>query len=217
MAVTKTGEKFVQVMTKGEIEAIRDNSQGWRAFKAGYTKQSPWQDAPGEMWKKTTFRRLSKWLPLSPEEKDAIENDDDDVRVPIKAKVTAEDLMLPALPEFGSPSTEEPAPIEVAGETAAPEPAPKKPAKKTDPVVSQEQPPAAAPNSREALEAAMQKAEVVSAQVLGFYNGGNLRQKDAPEATQLSDLPAPVRTGITKALNDGNAKILAALRAIEPV
>ena len=217
MAVTKTGEKFVQVMTKGEIEAIRDNSQGWRAFKAGYTKQSPWQDAPGEMWKKTTFRRLSKWLPLSPEEKDAIENDDDDVRVPIKAKVTAEDLMLPALPEFGSPSTEEPAPIEVAGETAAPEPAPKKPAKKTDPVVSQEQPPAAAPNSLEALEAAMQKAEVVSAQVLGFYNGGNLRQKDAPEATQLSDLPAPVRTGITKALNDGNAKILAALRAIEPV
>ena len=76
MAVTKTGEKFVQVLTKDEIEAIRDNSQGWRAFKAGYAKSSPWQDAPGEMWKKTAFRRLAKWLPLSSEFRDALEVDD---------------------------------------------------------------------------------------------------------------------------------------------
>jgi recombination protein RecT len=77
LAKTKTGEKFVQVMTKAEIEGIRDNSQGWRAFKAGYAKQSPWQDSPGEMWKKTVFRRLCKWLPLSPEIRDGVEKDDE--------------------------------------------------------------------------------------------------------------------------------------------
>lgn len=82
LAKTKGGEKFVQVMTKAEIEGIRDNSQGWRAFKAGYAKQSPWQDSPGEMWKKTVFRRLCKWLPLSPEVRDGIERDDEPLDTP---------------------------------------------------------------------------------------------------------------------------------------
>lgn len=128
----------------------------------------------------------------------------------------------PKLPEFGAPSKKKEKPAEIVAEVVA-EPKPKS---KPAPVVAAQESPAPEttdvpagnpPTALEALEAAMQKADVVSAQVLGFYNGGNLRQKDAPEATQLSDLPAPVRTGITKALNDGNAKILAALRAIEPV
>lgn len=79
-AVTKDGETFVAVMTKDEILAIRDDSQGWNAFQKGFAKQSPWdpknQGSEHEMWKKTAFRRLSKWLPLSAEFRDAIDHDD---------------------------------------------------------------------------------------------------------------------------------------------
>jgi recombination protein RecT len=112
MAVTKTGEKFVQVMTRDEIEGVRDNSQGWRAFKAGYAKQSPWKDAPGEMWKKTVFRRLAKWLPLSPEYRDAIEIDDEP-RAALGA--VALPAILPALP---APVFEAPTPVLVEDEQA---------------------------------------------------------------------------------------------------
>jgi recombination protein RecT len=84
MATTKDGAKFVQVMAKDEIEKIRDNSQGYRsAIQYGKT-DSPWMVAPGEMWKKTTFRRLSKWLPLSPEFRDAQERDDEEDTPPMR-------------------------------------------------------------------------------------------------------------------------------------
>lgn len=100
MATTKTGERFVQVMTREEVEAIRDNSQGWRAFKKGYAKQSPWNDAPGEMWKKTVFRRLTKWLPLSPEYRDALDADDADSSVVVTSQPAATPTkFMPALPE----------------------------------------------------------------------------------------------------------------------
>jgi recombination protein RecT len=85
MAQTKTGEKFVQVLSRFEVESVRDGSQGWKAFKEGYASQSPWDpESPvseGEMWKKTAFRRLSKWLPLSPEIRDAVEIDDEPIEV----------------------------------------------------------------------------------------------------------------------------------------
>lgn len=75
MAETKDGAKFVQVMTKDEIEKIRNNSQGYKAA-IQYNKDSPWTSSPGEMWKKTVFRRLAKWLPLSAEFRDAIDKED---------------------------------------------------------------------------------------------------------------------------------------------
>lgn len=121
LAETKTGEKFVQVMTKAEIEKIRDNSQGWRAFKSGYAKQSPWQDSPGEMWKKTTFRRLAKWLPLSPEFRDALDVDDEELPKVETEPATSRPIFnkpedLPALPE-GEPEPEPPAAIETQAES----------------------------------------------------------------------------------------------------
>jgi len=85
MAETKDGAVYVAVMTKDEIYSIRDGSQGWSAFQKGFAKQSPWDPrnpvSEGEMWKKTAFRRLSKWLPLSAEFRDAVEKEDhDDMR-----------------------------------------------------------------------------------------------------------------------------------------
>lgn len=57
------------VMTKDEVEKIRGRS---RAGQSG-----PWVTDFDEMAKKTVFRRLSKWLQLSPEYRDALEADAD--------------------------------------------------------------------------------------------------------------------------------------------
>lgn len=91
MAITKTGEKFVQVMTRAEIERIRNNSQGYKSA-AQYGKDSPWTTDPGEMWKKTAFRRLAKWLPLSAEFRDAIDKEDDET--PIVREIPAANVPL---------------------------------------------------------------------------------------------------------------------------
>jgi recombination protein RecT len=64
----KDGSEKSEVMTKEEVDAIRGRS---RAGNSG-----PWVSDYNEMAKKTVFRRLSKWLPLSPEERDAVESDD---------------------------------------------------------------------------------------------------------------------------------------------
>ena len=91
LAVTKDGATFCVVMTRDEIEKIRDNSQGYKAA-VKYQKDSPWTTNEGEMWKKTAFRRLSKWLPLSPEFRDALDKDDDR----IERDVTPTPAQLPS-------------------------------------------------------------------------------------------------------------------------
>ena len=49
------------------IHRIRDRSDGWKAFKAGRIKSTPWATDEGEMARKTVLRRLLKRLPLSPD------------------------------------------------------------------------------------------------------------------------------------------------------
>jgi recombination protein RecT len=58
-----------EVMTMDEVLAIKSRS---RSGNSG-----PWQTDFNEMAKKTVFRRVSKWLPLSPELVDAMQKDDD--------------------------------------------------------------------------------------------------------------------------------------------
>jgi len=65
----KDGTAKAEVMSADEIEAIRKRS---RAGNSG-----PWITDWNEMAKKTVFRRLSKWLPLSPEFRDAVEADEE--------------------------------------------------------------------------------------------------------------------------------------------
>tara|TARA_R100001463_G_scaffold10301_11_gene30250 strand:+ start:7375 stop:8118 length:744 start_codon:yes stop_codon:yes gene_type:complete len=60
----KDGSIQSEIMSKAEIDEIRDKS---RAGKSG-----PWVSSYGEMAKKTVFRRLTKWLTLSPEIMDAV-------------------------------------------------------------------------------------------------------------------------------------------------
>ena len=83
----KDGTVKADVMHKDEIDAIRKRS---RAGSSG-----PWVTDYNEMAKKTVFRRLSKWLPLSPEVRDAVEKDDDVIDVqstPVSSVARAEPL-----------------------------------------------------------------------------------------------------------------------------
>jgi len=64
----KDGSEKCEVMSKEDIEAIRNRS------KAG--RSGPWVTDWNEMAKKTAFRRVSKWVSLSAEIRDAIAVDD---------------------------------------------------------------------------------------------------------------------------------------------
>ena len=76
MAVTKDGPVFVAVMNREEIDGIMKRSQGYKSA-VQYNKSHPWLSDYNEMAKKTAFRRLAKWLPLSAEFRDALDKDDD--------------------------------------------------------------------------------------------------------------------------------------------
>lgn len=67
----KDGAEKCDVMTREDVEDIRKRS------RAG--NNGPWVTDWNEMAKKTVFRRLSKWLPLSPEFRDAVDADEEEL------------------------------------------------------------------------------------------------------------------------------------------
>lgn len=71
MIELKDGATKHEVMTRNEINSIRDRS------KAG--RSGPWVTDFSEMAKKTVFRRASKWIPLSAEMHDAFKEDHDSI------------------------------------------------------------------------------------------------------------------------------------------
>ena len=65
----KDGTRKAEVLSIREVEGIRARSKS--------ADSGPWVTDWSEMAKKTAFRRLSKWLPLSPEFRDAVDKDDE--------------------------------------------------------------------------------------------------------------------------------------------
>ena len=63
----KDGTKKAEVMSKDEVDKIRARS---RSGGSG-----PWVTDYGQMFRKTVFRRLQKWLPLSPEIQEKLDKD----------------------------------------------------------------------------------------------------------------------------------------------
>ena len=88
----KDGTEKAEVMSRDDVEAIR------RRSKSG--NNGPWSTDWSEMAKKTAFRRLSKWLPLSAEFRDAVERDDDKLE---ERDITPRTVAGPA---FDAPATE---------------------------------------------------------------------------------------------------------------
>ena len=89
------GVKKYEVMSKDEVDAVRKRS---RAANNG-----PWVTDYGEMAKKTVFKRLSKWLPVTPELQEAIAKDDEEYQQAQdfrrEGRVTAADLLKKGKPE----------------------------------------------------------------------------------------------------------------------
>lgn len=77
VAVMKDGSKSYEVMSVSDINAIRDTSDAWKAFKAGKIKSTPWATHWGEMARKTVARRHAKVLPMSTDLDDLIRRDDE--------------------------------------------------------------------------------------------------------------------------------------------
>lgn len=68
LATFKDGSSKAEVLSIGEVDGIRARSKS--------PDTGPWATDYAEMAKKTAFRRLAKWLPLSPEFRDAVDADD---------------------------------------------------------------------------------------------------------------------------------------------
>ena len=72
----KDGETDFEPMTPAQINAIRDKSDGYKAYKAGKIKDTPWASSYDEMAKKTCIRRLMKRSPQSPDLANALQIED---------------------------------------------------------------------------------------------------------------------------------------------
>lgn len=83
------GVKKYETMSKADVDAVRNRS---RASNSG-----PWVTDYSEMAKKTVFKRLSKWLPVTPELQEAVAKDDEEYQnsqeFERKARTTAADML----------------------------------------------------------------------------------------------------------------------------
>ncbi len=65
IALLADGSQQFEVMSIEDVYAIRDKSDGYKAFTSGRTKTCIWEDHFGEMCRKTVIKRLCKYLPKS--------------------------------------------------------------------------------------------------------------------------------------------------------
>jgi recombination protein RecT len=65
--VSKDGNKGFEVVDQKRIDRAKGASEGYKAFKAGKIKSTPWATDEGEMVRKTAVRAGSKYMPLSSE------------------------------------------------------------------------------------------------------------------------------------------------------
>jgi len=70
VAKTHSGDFLTTTMSREDVDAIRDRSESWKAFKAGKTKTGgPWQTDFLEQAKKTVVRRGFKMWPRTDDKK----------------------------------------------------------------------------------------------------------------------------------------------------
>ena len=90
VAQLRGGGVQFEVMSRAEIEAVRDQSQGWNsAVKYKTTGLSPWTKHFDEMAKKTVVRKMFKYLPVSTEANYVMDAED---RIDRGEEVTPQDV-----------------------------------------------------------------------------------------------------------------------------
>lgn len=110
------GEIDFEPMSVKQAHDIRDRSDGWRAFKDGKIKSTPWSTDEVEMSKKTVIRKLTKRVPQSPELAEAFKIED-------AAEHSEMRMINPSLPE--PPTPPEPPSEEAENKPTEPPPPPK--------------------------------------------------------------------------------------------
>lgn len=73
-----SGDYDFAVMNGAAVDRIRERSDGWKAFKTGRIKSTPWDTDYEEMALKTVLRKLCKTQPMSPEMAEAFSIEDRD-------------------------------------------------------------------------------------------------------------------------------------------
>lgn len=76
VAKFRDGGHQIHYMPRGEIDAHRDRSQGYKAAMKYHKTDNPWLTDYVEMGKKTVVRSAWKWLPISIELMKAVEADE---------------------------------------------------------------------------------------------------------------------------------------------
>jgi recombination protein RecT len=172
----KDGSVKADVMSVDEVEAIRMRSKS--------PDEGPWATDPVEMGKKTVFRRLSKWLPLSPEFRDAVEKDDEEDPIAKAVDVT------PRAPLFAAPQVQapEPAPADPVDPPADPAPEPAaEPSKVATPPPSTEPTKTNLDKKREKIEAAFIGAGMGFDDLKAFLANRNM-DTDAGSFAELEEV-----------------------------
>lgn len=65
IATLVDGSRHFEFMGRGDVEAIRDTSEGWKAYMAKRISSTPWASNFEEMGRKTIIKRHCKHLPKS--------------------------------------------------------------------------------------------------------------------------------------------------------
>ena len=77
VAKLRGGSVQFEVMTREQVDAIRNESSGYKYAESSGKRNSPWHTSYDEMARKTVVRRLVKYLPIAVEARDVIERDDE--------------------------------------------------------------------------------------------------------------------------------------------
>lgn len=93
---TADGDYLTHPMSMGEVIAIRDRSEAWKAYVKDNTKLCPWVTDPGEMTKKTCVKQAYKYWPKTDRLEKAIHylNTESDEGLKMTSSVPASDQAL---------------------------------------------------------------------------------------------------------------------------